>query len=78
MTIKQYMPPGFSKRLSDIILSSNMTITEIAKRAGVARSLIYHYAYDGVVPSSASLAKLCLVLHVSADYLLFGGKVCNT
>lgn len=75
MTIKKYMPQGFSKRLSDTILSSGMSITEIAKRADVARSLIYHYAYDGVVPSSASLARLCLVLHVSSDFLLFGKRL---
>lgn len=78
MNRKQYPPPGFTERLRDAILSSGMMITEIAEQTKLSRPLIYSYAYDGVVPSTTSLYKLCLVLHISADYLLFGGKICNT
>lgn len=75
MQVKRNQPEGFRERLYDVFIKSGITITDIAKRTGVSRSLIYGYLYDDVVPSVTILVKLCAIFNVSSDYLLFGKKV---
>lgn len=70
--IKQYTQTEFGKRLYDKILEKDITFTSLSKITGISRTLIYAYIYDCVNPSVVQLVKLCSVLNVSADYLLFG------
>ena len=72
MKTLQVMPVDMRKRLVGVIENSGLTITEISRRTGLSRSLIYAYMYDGKNPTVISLWKLCTVLHVSADWILFG------
>lgn len=72
MKVKVYCPIGFAKRLSEEIINSGLTVTQISKRTKIARSSIYGYMYYGITPNVTHLAKICATIHVSADYLLFG------
>lgn len=72
MTVKHYQPEGFSARLYESYIKSGLEITEISKRTKMARSSVYGYMYYGITPNITALAKLCVVLNIDADYLLFG------
>ena len=78
-SVKHYPPEGFTKRLHESVLKSGLEITLISKVTGIPRTSVYEYVINGVVPNVTALAKLCKILHVSADYLLFGEEVkkCN-
>lgn len=71
-SVHQYPPTGFSERLYDTWLKSGLEITELSRKSGVSRTSVYCYIYNGIAPNISALAKLCKVLNVSADYLLFG------
>ena len=72
MRVKHYQPEGFSNRLHEVFIKSNLEVTEISKRTGMSRSSVYGYLYYRITPNIVNMAKLCKVLGVSADYLLFG------
>lgn len=65
---------GFSDRLARAIYDSGLTCTEIANRVGCERKSIYAYRDNESNPDVFTVASLCCVLGVSADYLLFGKK----
>lgn len=65
---------GFADRLSRAIYESGLNCTEIANRVGCDRKSIYSYRDNESNPDVFVVAKLCCVLGVSADYLLFGKK----
>lgn len=71
-SVKHYPPQGFTERLYGTWLKSGIEITELSRRSGVSRTSLYAYLYEGYSPNATSLASLCKVLKVSADYLLFG------
>ena len=73
-SIKHYPPEGFTERLYRSFLKSGLEITQVSNMTGLARSSVYSYILDGVSPNVSALAKLCKVLGVSADYLLFGKR----
>lgn len=75
MTVKHYQAEDFSSRLHDAYIKSGLEVTEISNRTKIARSSVYGYMYYGTTPNITALAKLCTVLGVSADYLLFGKEV---
>lgn len=70
--IKHKRLMGFSERLKEKKDESGLTCNEISKRIGRERKSIYGYMRGDVQPDTYTLAKLCVVLNVSADYLLFG------
>ena len=72
MQVKRNQPEGFRERLYDVFIKSGFTFTDLAKRTGISRSLLYAYMYDDIVPTITTLVKLCAIFNVSADYLLFG------
>lgn len=74
-SVKHYPPEGFTERLYDTVLKSGLEITEISRKTGISRSSVYAYVINGYAPNITALAKLCKVLGVSADYLLFGKEV---
>ncbi len=62
----------FSERLAQAVFDSGLSNTEISRRIGRERKSIYGYMRGDVQPDAYVLAKLCVILNVSADYLLFG------
>ena len=57
-------------RLREEIKRRGMTPVEIARRVGVSPEMITQYCTTKKLPRLDSFARLCQVLHVSADYLL--------
>ncbi len=59
---------GFWERVNDEIYKQNRTKKDVAKQCGFDRRILNSYGNL----SLPYLVRLCGVLHVSADYLLFG------
>lgn len=59
---------GFWERVDEEIYNQNRSKTEVANRCGFDRKVLSTYSNM----SLPYLVRLCNVLHVSADYLLFG------
>ena len=57
-------------RLIASIKESGLTQTEIAKRIGIKQATVGQYLSGRAMPALDTLANLCAVLDVSADYLL--------
>ena len=74
-SVKHYPPEGFTERLYESVIKSGLEITKISRTTGIPRTSLYAYVFDGVVPNITVLAKMCKLLGVSADYLLFGKEV---
>lgn len=74
-SVKHYPPEGFTERLYETVLKSGLEITEISRKTGIPRTSVYCYVLNGTVPNVTVLAKMCKLLGVSADYLLFGEEV---
>ena len=62
-------------RLREIIKDSQYTQRDIAKAIGVSAQTVSKYMKKNVFPALDTLAKLCNLLEVSADYVL-GLKEC--
>ncbi len=77
---KKRPPEGFGERLREAVYKSGLSPTFIEKNYGINHSNLHSYMFEEMAPTVANLATLCRVLHVSADYLLFGkeGTKCNT
>lgn len=61
---------GFGERLQQAIWDADMDISEICRRSGVSRTMLYHYRYHMTQPTAWALAMLAKTLKVTADYLL--------
>lgn len=62
---------GFWERLEDEIYKQNRTKNDIAKQCGFNRKTLYRNScHDNIC--LPYFARICSVLNVSADYLLFG------
>lgn len=46
--------------------------TKLASMIGKERKVIYSYLYGDTTPDALTLARLCVALDISADWLLFG------
>ncbi len=62
-------------RLRESIKQSSLTQKEIAKAVGVSAQTISKYMKKDIFPALDTLSKLCILLDVSADYIL-GVKNC--
>lgn len=69
---QNYPPEGFYKRLREAIANSGLKMSEIRRKVNISDSCLYSYVNGVTLPSVTTLANLCRVLNVSADYLLFG------
>lgn len=65
---------GFADRLNQILYDRNMNAVELGGAVGVERKTVYSWTGGYTMPNSLILARMCKVLRVSADYLLFGEK----
>ena len=66
------MLEGFSERLNETILKSGISMRDLAERLGTDHSTVRSWMVMRAQPNIRSLAKLCLILDVSADYLIYG------
>lgn len=71
---KKRPPEGFGERLRESVYKSGLGPYEIEKRYGINHSNLNSYMLEEMAPTVPNLAILCEVLHVSADYLLFGER----
>lgn len=58
------------KRLREAIEQSDMDQKEIAAKIGVSAQTVSKYMTCDVFPALDTLAKLCTLLDISADYIL--------
>jgi transcriptional regulator with XRE-family HTH domain len=63
---------GYLERLNKAYASSSLGATEIGKLIGRDRKAIYGYLHGDTTPDVLTLARLCVALNISADWLLFG------
>lgn len=62
--------PEFGTRLKESIKKSNLTQQQVADRIGCDRNTVVKWCNDWFYPQGDMLKMLCVVLNVSADYLL--------
>lgn len=58
------------RRLREEIINSGLTQKEIAQAIGVSPQTVSRYTRDDIFPALDTLAKLCQLLDISADYIL--------
>lgn len=58
------------QRLRECITQSNLSQKEIAEMAGISAQTISKYMRQDIFPALDTLAKLCKILDVKADYIL--------
>lgn len=63
---------GFADRLNQAMYDRDMNASQLAKLVGMERKTVYTWQWGYTMPNSLILARICNVLGVSADYLLFG------
>ena len=74
---KEYHYPiaGFGERLTEMLEKKNMTGKELGNRINVDRKTVYAWKANAVMPGSLMLMRMCNVLRVSSDYLIFGKQM---
>ena len=61
---------NIQKRIRECIMDSDIKQKDIAKLVGVSPQTISKYMKKNIFPALDTLAKLCKILDVSADYIL--------
>ena len=64
------MAKSIHKRLAEEIKQSGMSQTEIAKALNIKQSTVAHYIKGDIMPSLDTLANLCKLLDLDANYIL--------
>ena len=57
-------------RIAEAIKESGMTQSEIAKSLGISQQTVSHYLKGDKMPALDTLANLCKVLDIDANYVL--------
>ena len=57
------------ERLIQEIKVSGMSYTDIANKLNISRSSISHYVRGDILPALDTLANLCQILDLDADYI---------
>ena len=57
-------------RIIKSIKESGMTYTEIANKLNISRSSISHFVRGDILPALDTLANLCSLLDIDANYVL--------
>ena len=63
---------GFADRLNQAMYDKDINATQLGRLVGMERKTVYSWQWGDSMPNSLILARICKVLGVSADYLLFG------
>lgn len=70
MEMKEVNLQNIQNRLRTAIKESGMQQKEIARLIGVSAQTVSKYMKADIFPALDTLAKLCIILDVSADYIL--------
>ena len=65
---------AFIKRLNFAIRKRGYNISQLARKMDVDRKTVDKWAKGRTSPTTVHIARLCVVLGISADWLLFGEK----
>lgn len=65
---------GFADRLAKTMHDKEINNTQLAYKIGMERKSVSYWVNGYSMPNSLILARICKVLDVSADYLLFGER----
>lgn len=65
---------GFADRLQQAIYDKEISKKKLAELIGCDRRSVYEWCWGNTMPNSLLLARMCKVLNVSVDYLLFGER----
>lgn len=65
----------FSKRISELRKSKNMTLEELGVKVGLGKSTILNWEKNGSVPNEEVLRELSKEFEVSVDYLLGNDEI---
>ena len=65
---------GFADRLNQAMYDKDINATQLGRLVGMERKSVYTWQWGYTMPNSLILARICKVLGVSADYLLFGSE----
>lgn len=68
----------FAKRLNQVMIGANISITELAKSIGVSHSIISQYLHGKKNPSIPTLIKIAGVLRCGPEFLLNGFKASSS
>lgn len=64
-----------AQQLKVLMKKKRMTVSQLSSATGVPAKTLYHYL-EGRTPRNLDhVRKVCEVLKVSADYLLFGAEI---
>jgi transcriptional regulator with XRE-family HTH domain len=63
---------GYLQRLNDAYISSEFNAVQLGRILHRDRKAIYSYLHGDTTPDALTLARLCIALNISADWLLFG------
>jgi len=72
MSAWAFNPGEFHRRLCQAWYHSGLTMLETAKRVKRSRKSIERYMSGESMPDARTLAELCAVFKVSADWMLYG------
>ena len=61
-----------NKRIREKMGAQKMTITDLANKAGLARSTVSRYVSDSIEPKQNAVGAIAKALNVSVSWLLFG------
>lgn len=67
---QRQQPYLFYERLQEAINKRGLNCVQLGRMVGKDRKTIYTYKNGDCLPDALTLAKLCMALNVSADYLL--------
>ena len=67
---KAYCIMSAGERVMERIWELDMPLQTLSDRTGVSRSTLYAFLYNGTDLSSMRLAKVCVVLGLSMDYVM--------
>lgn len=74
MRCRTGFPIGFPERLVSAIDDAGVTTRQLCECTRKERKTIYAYKNGDSSPDAVTLARMCCLLQVSADWLLFGTK----
>ncbi len=69
----EYNQKEFMERLHALMYAHGMNNRTLARTLGMAESIVSHWD-AGTEPKITTLAKICKLFHVNADFMLFGKR----
>lgn len=74
MANRKGMPEGLTERINEVMKKAGVNKKTLAGMTGYDRKSVYAWCSGDNAPNALAIARICKALHVSADYLILGGK----